>query len=848
MHSDHTTWKCVRILVCSSIASFLLAPALGQSVDYRSADLIRVYDPLLVGGRVYPTWLKNKHSFYFTEFRDGPDHGVVYLVDPSQKSKTPLFNNGRVAASLSAITKTQIEKQNLPAWTLDSSETHLNVTVSGHTYSCSLQTQLCVAGSGEKTQEKLQAPAWAVRSPDGNWDAFVWNNNVYIRPAAAPLDAAQAALAGDPGSTSETDPKPGIRVGLFCDFPTAPGVPTDPSPQPLPEGSIALTSDGATLWTFASSWRGGTEPARLEANRYQLSRGTLLWSPDSNRLLAGREDLRETRKYPLYSSTSNQPVDHTYLYAAPGDEHIPASDWYILTPKTKLAIKIDAPPMSLIGAPGRPYWANESTDIFMLSSDRGPKQVTLLRVDPDTGSTRPLIVESSATSVEIGSFSPMTTTSGGDDIIWLSERDGWMHIYDYSGGGVLRNQIESGQYSVASIVHSDPLHRQLYFTAWGKAPGIPYYAHLYRVNFDGSAMVPLTPEPGNHSVRFTPDGSYFIDTFSTIDTPPVTVLRAADGTLLTELSRGDVEGLKKTGWTPAEPFTAKARDGSTDLYGIIFKPKNFDPQRKYPVIVNIYPGPQTGSVGDWVFKGPDSNYGVRAETLVPDKSLWRVTHGEGMGRSLAELGFIVVQLDAMGTARRSKQFREFYYGQARDNGLPDQIAAIKQLATRFSWIDANRVGVFGHSGGGYAAGAAMLHFPDFFKVGVSESGNHDFRVYGWYWGERYEGLLRKEGDSDNYAADADYQYASNLKGKLLLITGDMDCNNPPAETLRVVDALIKADKNFDMFLVPDSGHQLPPFIMKRTWDYFVTNLLGATPPANYQLLPFDSSPSSPTPK
>jgi dipeptidyl aminopeptidase/acylaminoacyl peptidase len=315
----------------------------------------------------------------------------------------------------------------------------------------------------------------------------------------------------------------------------------------------------------------------------------------------------------------------------------------------------------------------------------------------------------------------------------------------------------------------------------------------------------------------------------------VTVLRDANGARVVELERGTTDGLRATGWTPAEVVRVKARDGVTDLWGIMHKPSDFDPSRRYPIVAVIYPGPQMGSVGDWVFKGPDASRGLR-EILPSGPEQIRIYSGDGMRRSLAELGFIVVELDAMGTAKRSKAFESFYFGNARDNGLPDQIAAIRQLADRHPWIDTSRVGVWGHSGGGYSAAAAMFHHPDVFKVGVSQSGNHDFRIYGWYWGEKYQGPYERVGDSDNYEEEANYKYAAQLRGKLLIVTGDMDCNNPPAETLRVVDALMRAEKDFDMLVVPDHGHQMPPYVIRRAWDYFVEHLQGTTPPRGYRMI------------
>jgi dipeptidyl aminopeptidase/acylaminoacyl peptidase len=258
----------------------------------------------------------------------------------------------------------------------------------------------------------------------------------------------------------------------------------------------------------------------------------------------------------------------------------------------------------------------------------------------------------------------------------------------------------------------------------------------------------------------------------------------------------------------------------------VFRPHDFDPTQRYPVVVNIYPGPQVGSVSPvWRFQGGD-NFGPRENVDRP------ITHGEGLSQALAELGFVVIKVNALGTAQRSKAFADFTYGNVIDNGLPDQVAAIRQLAARYPWFDADRVGIVGHSGGGFAAAAGLLTHPETFKVGVAESGNHDFRTYGWYWGETYQGPLMTADDAARYARQANLTYAANLTGKLLLIHGDMDCNNPPAQTLRLADALVQQQKSFDLLLIPEAGHQLPAYSMRRAWDYFLVNLKRDPPAAD----------------
>jgi len=327
----------------------------------------------------------------------------------------------------------------------------------------------------------------------------------------------------------------------------------------------------------------------------------------------------------------------------------------------------------------------------------------------------------------------------------------------------------------------------------------------------------LTPADADHDVTLSPSGRFFVDSYSKPDVPPVAELRAADGKLFLTLEKADISRLLATGWQPPTPITVKARDGSTDLYGLMFKPTTLDPSKKYPIVNHIYPGPQTGSVGGRTF-----------------------SPARGDAQALAELGFVVVEIDGMGTPWRSKKFHEAYYGNMGDNTIPDQVTAMQQLAQRFAWIDIDRAGIYGHSGGGYATATAMFRYPDFFKVGISEAGNHDNRVYEDDWAEKWQGLLKANADgTTNYDNQANQLVAKNLKGKLLLAHGTMDTNVPPYNTLLVVDELIKANKDFELLMLPNRGHGFgnEPYMVRRRWDYFVRHLLGAEPPKEYQLHP-----------
>jgi dipeptidyl aminopeptidase/acylaminoacyl peptidase len=397
-------------------------------------------------------------------------------------------------------------------------------------------------------------------------------------------------------------------------------------------------------------------------------------------------------------------------------------------------------------------------------------------------------------------------------------------LYDL-GTGRLKHQITTGDGNVVQLLRIDEKTRTLYFTGVGKEKGRdPYFQHLYKIGMDGRNLTLLTPDDGNHTVDLSPSGQFFVDTYSKPDVAPVSVVRDMAGKAVVALEKADITRLVASGWKPPVPITVKARDGKTDLYGLMFTPAKLDSSRKYPIINHIYPGPQTGSVGGRTFSA-----------------------ARGDNQALAELGFVVVEIDGMGTPWRSKAFHDAYYGNMGDNTLPDQIMGMRQLAERYRWIDIDRAAIWGHSGGGFATADAMFRYPDFFKVGISESGNHDNRVYEDDWGERYQGLLKRNPDgTTSYDDQANQLHAKNLKGKLLLAHGTLDGNVPPYSTLLVVDALIKANKDFDLLMLPNQGHgfgNASNYMTRRRWDYFVRHLLGAEPPKEFELRP----PSAPIP-
>jgi dipeptidyl aminopeptidase/acylaminoacyl peptidase len=471
-------------------------------------------------------------------------------------------------------------------------------------------------------------------------------------------------------------------------------------------------------------------------------------------------------------------------------------------------------------------WNPDSTQLAFVSTSRDHKDAKLRIADAATGVVREVLEEQAATYYE----SDISQSNFGavnwrylpakNELIWYSARDDWAHLYLYDlTTGKLKHRITAGPWNVIQVLKVDEKARVVYFLGVGREPGEnPYFVHLYKVGLNGLNLRLLTPENATHEVSLAPSGGYFIDSYSTPDTPPVTVLRNGAGKKLLDLEKADITGLTAQGWGPPELITVKARDGVTDLHGLLFKPSHFDATRRYPIVNEIYPGPQVGSVNLW-----------------SDKQQWKFAPSRGDAQALAELGFIVVAIDGMGTELRSRKFHDTYYGDMGDNTLPDQVAGMTELSQRYTWIDLEHAGIYGHSGGGFAAAAAMLRYPDFFKVGIAESGNHDQTGYTDDWGEKFQGLLQRRPDgTSNYDSQANQNLAANLKGHLLLAHGTLDENVPPNLTLLLADALINANKNFDLILLPNQHHEYTgraqTWMTRQRWDYFVRYLLGAQPP------------------
>lgn len=756
------------------VLMILVAPSLNAQIDYNRADMLRIAPARLYGlppwveglGLGSPEWMADSTRFQYAI--KTPRGREFVIVDPVRGSRRLAFDNSRLAAALSVAADTSYDPAKLPfrSYRFLRNESAIGFAIGKRNYQCDLASYQCTKGDTVGTEP----PDYAVRSPDDQWAATVRKGNLWIRRIAAPHDSVQLT----------TDGEAEFGYGL--------ALPDQPAPDP-------------------------------DARRPQLA-----WSPDSRRIAIVKIDDRGVAKFPVYSSTAVVPKLFQYPAPVPSDTTVPTFEIHLIdvAAKTNVLVKGVKPTADVFGwtATDMIQWGPKSDRIYFVSPKRANKGVTLMTADAATGTTRTLFADSTATFIEnaSGVATGNWRAIGDDDIFWWSERDGWGHLYRYDANGRLKNRVTSGPWLVDRVKHIDPVAKQIYFSAFGRDANQPYFAHTLRVGFDGSGLVDLTPEPGLHFTSFVPSGKYFVDVLTRPDLPGVTTLRSnLDGKKLLDVETADPSEMLKLGWTPPRPFTVKARDGVTDLYGFLYLPTHLDTTKRYPVIVHIYPGPQIGTL---------VNFGYQLS-------------GERQG--LAELGFAVVEVNALGTPGRSKAFHDAYYGNMGDNGIADQIAATKQLAARYRFMDLDRVGIYGHSGGGFSSTGAILRFPDFFKVAVSGSGNHDNRSYRFDWGEKYQGPFKKDSTTgkDNFESQANYLLAGNLKGHLLLMHGDMDTNVHPTQTLRLVDALIKAGKDFDMLIVPDAGHGLPPYTIKKRWDYFVRWLMGGTPDLGYHLMACD---------
>ncbi|HEY3160175.1 MAG TPA: DPP IV N-terminal domain-containing protein [Vicinamibacterales bacterium] len=732
--------------------------------DYARAEKFLNYNTnrLVLHVAAQPTWVGDDRFWYRTTTENGTE---FVLVDAATGTRTAAFDQAKIAAALSTAARASYTAYRLPFNQFDFSADRKSISFNsgGSRWTCEVVGEKC------EGKARAQGPP-SVTSPDGKRDAFIRNHNLWVREIA---------------SGKETQ----------------------------------LTKDGVKEYGYATD----------NAGWIHSDNPILLWSPDSKKIATFQLDERGTGEMYLVSTNIGHPRLEAWKYPLPGDPNIFMIERVVIDVDRARVVRLQMPPdphrssvcddVECNGPFEDVEWSADGRQVAFLSTSRDHKEAHLRVADTDSGKVRQVLEEKVATYYESGNdahnwrFLPAS-----NEVIWFSERDNWGHLYLYDlQTGRLKNQITSGEGNVTQLLKVDEQNRLLYFLGVGKEKGRdPYFVQFYRVGFDGKNLTLLTPEDATHVIAPSPSARYFIDSYSKPDVAPTAVVRDAGGKLIATLEKADISRLVATGWKPPQPIVVKARDGTTDLYGLLYTPSNLNTSSKYPIVNHIYPGPQTGSVGPRNFLS-----------------------ARGDSQALAELGFVVVEIDGMGTPWRSKKFHDAYFGDMGDNTLPDQVAGMKELAAKYSWIDLERAGIWGHSGGGYATAGAMFHYPDFFKVGISESGNHDNRNYEDDWAEKWQGLLERKGESTNYDSQANQNFAKNLKGKLLLTHGTMDDNVPPSNTLLVVDELIKANKDFDLLLLPNRrhGYAAEPYMIRRRWDYFVRNLLGAEPPQGYELRP-----------
>jgi dipeptidyl aminopeptidase/acylaminoacyl peptidase len=826
---------------------------------------------------ITPHWFTLSDKFWYS-FRT-TDGTRYYIVDPLKKSKSPLWDNVKIAAALSTLTNFPYDAQHLPVkrLRLADKDTHMRFEVeirkdgvvpnepekkSQDDGSQQGNESEVKQNEGKQTDEKQKEekqsdqqgqrasrtagqspetpeeprilsfeydiatakltrldnvepfrkkPMWAAVSPDEKTVVFARGQNLYMMDSANYVKALKKA-----GDTTV------VETQLTTDGVEKFGY----ARRILPEQEEELKKED----------KGDTNKAGMRAPAI-----TIHWSQDSKKFAVSRDDFRKIADFwVIHSLTNPRPILETYPYPLPGEDAMPGSQLEILDMATKQLVIVqaknfanqqlriaDAPQLERDREEQRqeqegmqeggqgpvtrvsPRWLADSSDkLYFTSTNRDFRKIDVCVADTATGTSKTLIEERSNVWL---STKPLRLTGSGQELIWWSERDGWAHYYLFDSAGKLKNQITSGEYVTDQIVSLDEKSRTLYFTANGREHNEdPYYTHLYRTNLDGTGLQLISPGNFSHTLSAPDDGKFFSDTYSRVDTAPKSVLFDAQGAQLLDLETTDVSQLLEAGFKFPEVFKVKAEDGITDLYGVLYKPFDFDPSRKYPLIEFVYPGPQTESVN---------------KTFSP----------KGPNVPLAQLGFIVIEVGARGgSPQRDKWYDTYGYGSLRDYGLADKVVAAERLAAVHPYIDLSRVGMWGHSGGGFMTAAAMMQYPDFFKAGWSESGNHDNNVYNRDWSEKYHGVreeMQKDGtEKFIYEIDKNSELARNLKGHLMLTTGDMDENVSMVNTMRVANALIKADKRFEIQIYPGMRHSYMPivsYVDVARGDFFAHWLLGS---------------------
>ena len=751
-----------------TLSIFLMA----QKADFKAAEKFRADNltPKYGDLAVNANWIEESDIFWYS-FKTSAGKNYYY-VNAATKSKKPMFESKYMASELRKLTHHPYNDLDLPLKDLKfdkKSTTKFSFVVDSTKFNFDITTQkLSILDSVWKEKKK---PSWAIYSPDSVWIAYAKNHNLYLMKAK------------DKDSVE-----------------------------------IQLTTDGERYYSYARNSE--------DTTKNKKSRASARWFKNSKKLYVVKEDERKVKDlFVIDVLAKPRPKLETYRYSLPGEKFVPQTELLIFDVATRKRVDVDLKKWK--DQTINVEWSSqkEANKLILIRKDRPLKNLDVCMVDAETGVLSVLFSEKTWPYFN-NEYSSLAVINEGNDIIWWSERTGWGQLYLYDGKGNLKNQITNGYFVTGKVERIDTLGRMVYFEAFGREEGVhPYYSMKYKASIDKGAMTLITKEGANHSFSMSKSNKYFVDTYSTVDQIPEAVLRDNNGNIILRLEKADISQLIKAGWKMPETIVVKAKDGVTDLYGVMYKPFNFDSTRKYPVISYVYPGPQTESV-------PYS---------------FTITGGKNV--ALAQLGFIVVNFGHRGgSPMRSNYYHTFGYNDLRNYPLADDKYGIEQLADKYKYIDINRVGIYGHSGGGFMSTAAILSYPDFYKVAVSSSGNHDNNIYNQWWGETHNGVteivkkIEKKGalkDSTKEKKEVEISFkavvqnnediAKNLKGYLLLVTGDVDDNVHPGNTLRVVDALIKANKRFDFMMLPGQKHAYGndvPYFDRLMWYYFAEHLMG----------------------
>ncbi|HEU4553615.1 MAG TPA: DPP IV N-terminal domain-containing protein [Chitinophaga sp.] len=738
--------------LCLLLVTFLLLPgymplhAQGTAADYRRANewSARIRNKLYYAPISF-NWIDNTHRCWY--FEQTPRGKEFIMVDADKHSRQPAFDQEKLARSLTALLQRTYTAYDLP--------------FSRITFGNNAQTLTFNIGD---TVCRCQLPDYRCQV-------------VEIKNDAAP-----ARYWGAAHDETNNPPVPSPDSNWVAYI----------------QNYNVYIRNRATKEAFQLSYDGS-------AGEFYSS--YIEWAPDGKKLAAVK--IRPNKKHLLYLISSSptdqlQPRLTTRDYLKPGDA-LPVRVPQLFLIDSKKHIPLDASLFSQQYSVGNLEWRKDSRAFTFEYNQRGHQVYRVLEADAATGRVRALITETSPTFIDYSSKKYRYDVNDGKEIIWASERDGWNHLYLYDGKtGQVKHPVTKGSWVVRSVVKVDEKERTIIFAGSGREPGQdPYLLQYYKTDFEGRHLQPLTTENAQHSAKFSDDYKYFIDTYSRVDVPPVTVLRNADGKVVMQLEKANISGLLQTGWRAPEVFSAKGRDGKTDIWGIIIRPSNFDASRKYPVIENIYAGPHSS----FVPKTFQAGY-------------------RGM-QELAELGFIVIQVDGMGTSNRSKAFHDVCWKNLKDAGFPDRILWMKAAAAKYPYMDITRVGIYGTSAGGQNAAGAVLFHPEFYKVAVASCGCHDNRMDKMWWNEQWMGWPI----GPQYEECSNVTHAGNLEGKLMLILGEMDDNVDPSSTLQLVNALIKHNKDFDFVMVPGMGHSSGgDYGEQKRRDFFVRHLLHVAPP------------------